>query len=212
LTDFDSVVSAIKGKFSDSAVAEVNTEVTPPIAVVDSEKVYDILSFLKSEDGGHFELLMNLSATDFLPQVKKPAPKPVPKPAPKPEENKAGDKGDGGPDEATPEPEKIPGRMEMVYHLFSFTNNLEITIKVILDRDKPEIDSVTPIWPGANWQERETYDLLGVYFNNHPDLRRILCPSDWEGHPLKKDYQVQKTWRGIVVDPKSKMNPWLRNQ
>lgn len=78
--------------------------------------------------------------------------------------------------------------IELIYQLYSTKENAKVNLKVILDRDNPEIDSVSSIYQTANWNERETYDLLGVKFTNHPDLKRILLPEDWLGHPLRKDY------------------------
>ncbi|MFT7269181.1 MAG: NADH-quinone oxidoreductase subunit C [Roseivirga sp.] len=89
--------------------------------------------------------------------------------------------------------------MEMVYNLYSIPFNHHLMVKVKLERENPAIDSLTQLWKTADWHERETYDLLGIYFNNHPDLRRILLPADWEGHPLKKDYQEQEYYRGVKV-------------
>jgi NADH-quinone oxidoreductase subunit C len=81
-------------------------------------------------------------------------------------------------------------RFEVVYHLHSLARNLRLRLKVRLAGANPEVDSVTPVWRGANWYERETFDLFGIRFRNHPDLRRIMLPDDWVGHPLRKDYQV----------------------
>jgi NADH-quinone oxidoreductase subunit C len=81
-------------------------------------------------------------------------------------------------------------RLEMVYHLDSISLKQRLTLKVDLNRDKPSIASVTPIWKGANWQEREIHDLFGIVFQGHPDLRRILLPEEFEGFPLRKDYVI----------------------
>ncbi|MBC6410775.1 MAG: NADH-quinone oxidoreductase subunit C [Ekhidna sp.] len=89
--------------------------------------------------------------------------------------------------------------MEVIYNLYSIPYDLHLALKVILDREKPEIESVTSIWKAADWHERESYDLLGITFGNHPDLRRILLPADWEGHPLKKDYEEQEFYHDIKV-------------
>ncbi len=91
------------------------------------------------------------------------------------------------------------GEIELVYHLFSFKHRHRITVKVRVPRENPRLPSVTPIWPGANFHEREVFDLYGVVFDGHPDLRRILLPEDWEGHPLRKDYVVQEEYHGIPV-------------
>jgi NADH-quinone oxidoreductase subunit C len=81
-------------------------------------------------------------------------------------------------------------RFEVVYHLHSPDRNERLRVKCRLPGADPEIDSVTSVWRGANWFEREVFDLFGVRFRNHPDLRRIMLPDDWEGHPLRKDYDV----------------------
>ena len=73
----------------------------------------------------------------------------------------------------------------------------EIAIKVPVERDRPHIPSVADVWPAADWHEREAYDLLGIIFDNHPDLRRILCCDDWVGHPLRKDYEFPLEYHGI---------------
>lgn len=82
-------------------------------------------------------------------------------------------------------------RFEVVYHLLSLKTNARLRLKVRLPTENPHVDSVTGIWPGANWFEREVFDLFGIHFNAHPDLRRILMPDDWQGHPLRKDYPVE---------------------
>ena len=81
-------------------------------------------------------------------------------------------------------------RFEVVYHLHSMERNLRLRLKCRLPGANPEIDSVTAVWRGAGWYERETFDLFGIRFRGHPDLRRIMLPDDWEGHPLRKDYPV----------------------
>ncbi len=73
----------------------------------------------------------------------------------------------------------------------------EIAIKVRVDRDDPHVASVADVWPAANWHEREAYDLLGIIFDGHPDLRRILCCDDWVGYPLRKDYEYPLEFHGI---------------
>jgi NADH-quinone oxidoreductase subunit C len=82
-------------------------------------------------------------------------------------------------------------RIEVVYHLLSIPNRERVRLKVRLDGGSPSLDSVTPVWPAANYFEREVFDLFGVRFAGHPYLRRLLMPEDWEGHPLRKDYPVE---------------------
>lgn len=79
--------------------------------------------------------------------------------------------------------------MEVYVHLYSYKNKQSVALKVKLDRDEPIIDSLQPLWAGAEWPECETYDLLGIKFRNHPNLRRIMLGEDWVGYPLRKDYE-----------------------
>jgi len=88
------------------------------------------------------------------------------------------------------------GEFEVLYHLYSFETKEELALKVRVPRDAPTVVSVAGIWDGANWHEREAYDLFGIVFEGHPNLRRIMMTDDWVGHPLRKDYVYQ--------DP-----PWL---
>lgn len=90
--------------------------------------------------------------------------------------------------------------MEIAYNLYSIPYNHHLMIKVVLPRDKPEIESVSHVWRTADWHEREIFDMYGIHFINHPDLRRILMPADWEGHPLRKDYTHQEYYRDIKVE------------
>lgn len=87
-------------------------------------------------------------------------------------------------------PEEEP-RFEVNYHLFSTTKHHRLRLKVLLAEADPHVPTVTGVWRTANWHERETYDLLGVIFDGHPDLRRILLPDDWEGHALRKDFPLR---------------------
>jgi len=87
----------------------------------------------------------------------------------------------------------------VVYNLYSMTKRHKITIKVELPAEKPEVGSVALIWPSAGWHEREAYDLFGIVFTGHPDLRRILLPEDYPGHPLRKDFKVPEFYGGMKV-------------
>ncbi|MEP1034873.1 NADH-quinone oxidoreductase subunit C [Ekhidna sp.] len=93
--------------------------------------------------------------------------------------------------------------IEVVYNLYSIPYDYHLMLKVELSRQNPEVDSVSDIWKAADWHEREAYDLVGIHFKNHPDLRRILLPNDWEGHPLRKDYVEQEKYHDVIVKWKS---------
>lgn len=100
--------------------------------------------------------------------------------------------------------------IEISYFLASFSTqtmiNDDIQIKVQVSRENPKIQSVSSLWPSANFLERECFDMLGVIFEGHPDLTRILTSDDWEGYPLRKDYVPAEMWRGIRINPEAKQN------
>jgi len=85
----------------------------------------------------------------------------------------------------------IEPRFELNYHLMSLSRRETVGLRVRLTGEDPVAQSVVPVWPTANWHEREIFDLLGIRFEGHPNLRRIVLPDDWEGHPLRKDYPVE---------------------
>lgn len=85
----------------------------------------------------------------------------------------------------------VEPRFELNYHLVSIPNKTKIRLRTRVSGADPAVDSMVPVWPGAGWMEREIYDLMGIRFNGHPDLRRILLPDDWEGHPLRRDYPTE---------------------
>jgi NADH-quinone oxidoreductase subunit C len=87
--------------------------------------------------------------------------------------------------------------IEVVVHLLSYQHKHALKLKVEADRGEPVVPSLEPVWKTCNWFEREVYDLFGVTFAGHPDLRRIMLPDDWVGHPLRKDYQEAGGWHGI---------------
>lgn len=82
-------------------------------------------------------------------------------------------------------------RFAVVYNLYSLSHAHRLRLKALVDEETPRIDSVVDIWEGANWLERECFDLYGIHFDNHPDLKRILLPDAFEGHPLRKDFPLQ---------------------
>ena len=88
-------------------------------------------------------------------------------------------------------------KIQVVYHLYSYSHRHQIVLKVDLPRENPRASTMEGVWKGANWLEREVFDLFGVVFEGHCDLRRIMLPEDWVGHPLRKDYVEQEEYDGI---------------
>jgi NADH-quinone oxidoreductase subunit C len=131
-------------------------------AVAESERLLEIMGFLKRDPRLLFDVLVDLTAVDYLGR----------------------------------EP-----RFEVVYHLLSLPLNHRLRLKVRLAGTKPRVASVNEIWPSANWLEREAWDMFGIEFTGHPDLKRILLYPEFEGHPLRKDYPVRR--RQPLVGPKN---------
>ncbi len=138
--------------------------------VVAKDRLLEVLGFLHEETNLAFDMLSDLTAVDHLDR--------------QPAQRRDGDR----------EP-----RFEVVYHLYSIVRNHRLRVKVGVDEGDCEVDSVVAIWPAANWMEREVFDLYGIRFANHPDLRRILLYDEFEGHPLRKDYP--KTRRQPLIGP-----------
>jgi NADH-quinone oxidoreductase subunit C len=102
-------------------------------------------------------------------------------------------------------PKETPPRLEVVYHLFSYRHLHTFALKVQLPRENPAVSTLEGVWGVANWHEREAFDLFGIVFTGHSDMRRILLPDDWEGHPLRKDWQDPEYYNGLHVKPTPQM-------
>jgi NADH-quinone oxidoreductase subunit C len=164
----------LKQRFGDT-ITGANTEAIDPWIEVAPNGLVEVCKYLKSNPELEFNVLNCISGVDYFYSDEKKAAK------------------------ADWQP-----HMEVVYHLSSVYRKHTLVLKVILPRwendeegQLPEVASVSGVWRTANWHEREVYDLCGVRFVGHPDLRRILCPEDWVGHPLRKDYEMPLEYHGI---------------
>lgn len=169
-----SLVDRLKQKFGDK-ITGANLEALDPWIEVAPDGMVEVATYLRDQPDLAFNYLNCISGVDYLHTDPKKAAK------------------------ASWEP-----HLEVVYHLWSVVHRHSIVLKVQLPRWKdnqpdqlPEVPSVAGIWRTADWHEREVYDLVGVRFTGHPDLRRILCPEDWVGHPLRKDYEMPLEYHGI---------------
>jgi len=167
--------AALTDKFGSEKITGNNFEAVDPWIEVAADSIVEVCLFLRDDPQLKFESLCNLSGVDYLELDAKKA-------------------------------KKFPyePHIEVVYHLLSLTQQHRITIKVNLERwvdDKPgqipKVPSVSGVWSIADWHERETYDLVGIDFTGHPNMVRILCPDDWVGHPLRKDYEFPLEYHGV---------------
>ena len=170
----EEIFNQLKEKFGYSVVELKSDKPVEPFIIVNPLEVDKICMFLKDEKDLQFDSLMNLSGVD--------------------DANGSKDKDENG-------LETIKGgTLSVFYHLESTKLRHKLTIKTSTDREKPEVVTVTEVWKGADWHEREAYDMYGIVFLNHPDLRRILMPYDWEfGYPLRKDYKNPEFYQGMKV-------------
>lgn len=169
------IIALLQQQFG-PAVTAARSDALDPFVAVEPGRLVEICTFLRDEPRLKFDLLNDLAAVDYLePDAKKAA--------------KAG----------------FDPHVEVVYHLSSFAfPGRRFTVKVVLPRWKenapgvlPDVPSVAGVWPTADWHEREAFDLVGVRFAGHPDLRRILLADDYPGHPLRKDFEYPLEYHGI---------------
>jgi len=153
------------------AVVATHAQHGDATAIVDPARVVAVLRFLRDAAGLDFDMLSDLCAADYLGYA---AERSVPGDAP---------------------------RFEVVYHLFSTKHLHRVRVKAAVPEVPAQIDSAVEIWPAANWMEREVFDLYGIRFRNHPDLRRLLLYEEFEGHPLRKDYPKER--RQPLVGPRN---------
>lgn len=162
-------------RFGGQTIVALEIGAGDPWIEVRADAIAEVAEYLKHDPALQFDQLCNLSGVDYF----EPDPK---------QQAKFGH-----------EP-----HIEVVYHLYSFAQQHRLVVKVKLPRwqddregELPEVPSVAHVWAIADWHERETYDLMGIHFTGHPNLVRILCPDDWVGHALRKDYEFPLEYHGI---------------
>lgn len=168
------IFNILKEKFGDAVLELVTSQPVESFITVNPLEVDKICLFLRDNEELQFDNLMNLSGVD--------------------DANGKSIKGEDGTVTAA------GGTLSVYYHLESTTYRHKVTIKASVPINDPNAASVALIWRHADWHEREAFDLIGIKFLNHPDLRRILMPYDWEyGHPLRKDYKSPEFYLGMKV-------------
>ncbi len=173
--DIQEIHSLLLEKFGDSAVGQAPVEATDSWIQVSRDSIVEVGAFLRDNERLRFDHLNDLCGCDYL----------------EPNEKKAAKFGHDP-------------HVEVVYQLSSIELKHRLKLKIVLPRWKndeegrlPEVPSVSGVWGIADWHEREAFDLVGIHFQDHPNLRRILCPEDWEGHALRKDYDFPLEYHGV---------------
>jgi NADH-quinone oxidoreductase subunit C len=172
--DISTILAKLGERFG-AAICGGDAEAPNPWVEVRPDAVAEVCGYLRDDAELRFDFLNCITSVDYLQTDPKKAAKTAWQP-----------------------------HLEVLYHLSSLAHKHRLAVKVTLPRWKdgvegqlPEVPSVSGVWSGALWHEREVYDLGGVQFTGHPDLRRILCPDDWAGHPLRKDYSMPAEYHGI---------------
>ncbi len=185
-----SLIEEVTDRFPD-AVSASHTYRGDATVVLRREFLLEVVRFLKEDPALQMNFLVDLTAVDYSAFGKGPAPAffassgVAVSPSPQiPDE----DPWPGPPNLGPPD----PSRFVVVYHFFSMPHKHRLRLVVPVEESVAEVDSLTDLWPGANWLEREVWDMFGIAFRGHPDLKRILMYDGFEGHPLRKDYPVNK--------------------
>ncbi len=180
-----SLIASVTERFP-AAVSAYHTYRGDATVVLQPDSLLEVARFLKEDPALQMNYLMDVTAVDYSAFGQAPAPAffassgVALSPSPQIPDD---DPWPGPPD---------PSRFTVVYHFFSTAHKHRLRLVVPVEESAAEVDSLTDLWPGANWLEREVWDMFGIAFRGHPDLKRILMYEEFEGHPLRKDYPVKK--------------------
>ncbi len=180
-----SLIESVTNHFPDAAPAS-HTYRGDATVVLRRKFLLDVARFLKEDPALRMNVLIDITAVDYSTFGKRPAP------AFFASSGVAVGPSPQIPDEAPWSGPPDQSRFTVVYHFFSIAHKHRLRLVVPVDEADAEVDSLTSLWPGANWLEREVWDMFGIRFRGHPDLKRILMYEGFEGHPLRKDYPVKK--------------------
>ena len=184
--DLQPIVDRLRQLAHHDAVVETDTESVQPSITVRAGLMDQVARCLRDELG--FDRLLNVSGVDHEGYDDNGKGK----------HRKIAKYAEDGTVEKVTEP--ATGDFSVVYHLQNFSTRELLTVRVRVPREAPVVQSVTAVWSTALWGERETYDMYGIEFEGHPDLRRILLPEDWTGHPLRKDYEMPARYHDVPLE------------
>jgi len=184
--DLQTIVDRLHDVVRHDAVVVVDTESVQPSITVRADLVGDVARCLHQELG--FDRLLNVSGVDHEGYDDNGKGK----------HRKIAKYAEDGSVEAVTEP--ATGDFSVVYHVQNFSTRELLTLRARVPRETPVVQTVTSVWSTALWGERETYDMYGIEFEGHPDLRRILLPEDWVGHPLRKDYEMPARYHDVPLE------------
>jgi len=178
------LIEAIKERFP-QAVVSSHTFRGDATLVLRGESLLEVAQFVKDDPAFKMNFLVDVTAVDYSTFGRRPTPAFF-----------ASSGVSVGPNNQVPDEDPWPGppdeRFTVVYHFYSMTHKHRLRLVVPVEESVAEVDSVSSLWPAANWFEREVWDMFGIKFRGHPDLRRILMYEGFDGHPLRKDYAVKR--------------------
>jgi NADH-quinone oxidoreductase subunit C len=186
---YDEIVDALEENYEGfhDAIEKIVVDRGELTIYVEASRIADVCQSMRDDPALRFELCSSVSGVDYL-----------------------------GTDQSRPTGSSSPAgekRLHAVYHLTSLTYRRRIRLEAAVSVEEPHLPSVTAIYPTADWQERETYDMFGIIFDGHPALTRILMPDDWEGHPQRKDYPlggVPVEYKGAEIPPPDERRAYYR--
>ena len=180
----ESVLDRLRDKFHTDILGATNFRGDETV-IVTRKILIPLMNYLKGQVG--FDFLMDMCGADYM------------KPEAVTTNKRQGDFEAIDKWRKESAPVDLDSRFEVVYHLYSIANKYRLRVKVRLSEIEPTVESVTALWHCANWFEREAYDMYGIIFKNHPNLKRLLTYPEFQGHPLRKDYPIER--RGVIPTP-----------
>ena len=184
--DLQTIADRLRHEVDHDAVVAIETETAQPGLSIHPDRLGEVALFLRDEFG--FDRLLNVSGVDHEGYDD----------SGKGKHRKIAQYAEDG--SVQPVTEPATGDLSVVYHVQNFATKQLLVLKTRMPRDAARVQTTSHVWPTAGWGERETYDMFGIEFEGHSDLRRILLPEDWVGHPLRKDYEMPARYHDVPLE------------